>query len=106
MNTLQPILDFYGNDASRWTQGACARDSQGEALDFYDDKAVSWCLSAAVLQLDNNLKETMRNEICRRLEDGNSMPYSFYDIPIWNDRPSRTFDDVVKILSLQDGQTL
>lgn len=99
MNTLQPILDFYRNDASRWTQGVFARNSCGFETNAFGSDAVSWCLNGAIHHMVSNHSVSAKllfREIATRTRNEGEIT--------WNDQPDRTFDDVVKMLSLEDGQ--
>jgi len=78
------ILKFYGNDASRWCQGARAKTADGVITGSTDPDAVKWCISGACQMVG------VHNETFYGLQNrmGRSMPG-------FNDYPGRTFADVV-----------
>lgn len=100
-NTLQPMLDLYikKGGSKAWTQGCDARDSRWGAVPSYDAEAVAWCLAGALKSWVPYPLES-RIELWRRLrkEEG-----YFTGIINFNDHPSTTWDDVVRVLSQKDA---
>lgn len=79
--TLQQLFSRDGT----WTQGALARDANGEKCYPADPEAVCWCLVGAVLRIDF----CGQSERLRKLE---SIIVCY--VNDWNDAPARTIEDV------------
>lgn len=92
MNTLKPLLDFYADDASRWTQGGFARNKYGQICEEHEDDAVCWCLLGALFLLKMDTLEAEK-ELDRRAK---------YDFVRWQDEPTRTFAEVKALLSQEN----
>jgi hypothetical protein len=88
------LLDFYGGDAERWTQGTSARTFDGALLDDgRDHGAVCWCISGAddvardgMLPGSWGLFEAAIERLTGRV------------VVDFNDAPTTTFADVVAVL--------
>jgi len=78
------------NHSGRWTQGYFARAQSGSLCDAKSDEAVCWCLGGALQKCYGHLSE--RFEVYRKISDKIGI------IPIWNDDPTRTFDEVKSLL--------
>lgn len=75
-----------------WTQGVCARNSEGEEVDVDSPEACCWCILGAVgIAADKN-------------ESINQQAFTSYfmkkwgGISVWNDNPNRTKEEVVALL--------
>jgi hypothetical protein len=84
-----------------WCRGADARDSNGVAVDPWEDEAVSWSLlGALVAVLERDATE--RGEM--PLSELAAALYALAEVidtdslTAWNDRPRRTQTDVVYVL--------
>jgi hypothetical protein len=90
-------------DQSRWTRGAFARDEHGKMCDPEDDEARSWCVFGA---LRRAYLDTFELENAMRAVAQNIPPLKGYGASIaimyWNDYPSRTFEDVRKVIEQAD----
>ena len=74
-----------------WTQGALARDQYGVEVPCDSPTAVCWCLSGA---LDLASWEVRVNHWMKL-----TSYFKLYEaISVWNDRPDRTQEEVVKLL--------
>ena len=85
-----------------WTQDAWARDEAGKRLTrAHDDEAVCWCLIGAIRKVrgpgmssaEDVASVALRKEICRLDDNGPT-------ISMWNDDPTRTVDDVRRVLTM------
>ena len=75
-----------------WTQGTSARTKSGARCDFQDTRAVSWCLSGAILAVYYGpLSVTSLTELRSYLGIGALASR-------WNDHPDRTQEEVLKLL--------
>lgn len=96
-NTIaRRVLELYGGDPTRWTQGANARDANGNKCEPEEPQAVCWCLVGAVTRVVSERIEDrfhhprVRNQLYCKTKLGN--------IPTWNDHEERQFRDVVAVL--------
>lgn len=69
------LLEFYGGDEKRWTQGVRARTCTGFPVSVHSEHACCWCLMGAAALLNV------------------AQPWPGYSR--WNDVPGRTFAEVV-----------
>ncbi len=69
----------------RWTQGAPARDKEGNSARVRSPAAVSWCL----------LGHIRRKQYQTRGEVGTSAMLTAQLVSSWNDAPARTVTDVI-----------
>jgi hypothetical protein len=86
-------------DASRWTQGADARDAWGRACDPDSPAAAMYCLRGAVLRAygESEAAEAALERVKRAV--GAKGPLG---IEYWNDNLSRTFAEVLEVLEKSD----
>ena len=81
---------FFDGKASRWTQGATAKDVEGNPVPSAHERAVCWCLEGAVLHLD--------------IQEGAAAVYqalgNTISVAKWNDDPERSFRDVEELLAV------
>lgn len=81
-------------DPARWTQGACARDDEGEACVSVSTHARSWCAVGAI---------SYEGELAyaRMGLEGSSIALQMLrtligdDVMNWNDAPERTHAEVI-----------
>ena len=78
-----------------WTQHAYARDDDEINCKIGSEKAVSWCLSGALLLTFDRLCEDLPMFTWHLLSNYLGLSVS---IANWNDNPDRTQKDVVKLL--------
>ena len=53
MNRIsEKLIQFFNNDATKWTQGTSARSKSGDAVPATDSRAICWCLTGALLKLE------------------------------------------------------
>jgi hypothetical protein len=92
------VKDILSN-ASKWTQGADARDADGRACDVDSPAAAAFCLRGAVLRAygEGDAALTALEKVKRAV--GGRGPFG---IEYWNDDPDRTFDHVRRILEIAD----
>ena len=107
--TARELLDFYGGDASRWTQGAHARTALGAKL-FFDDadsdglggwdhrrSATCFCLAGAACMIDGAPVLASGPDGFAQLSD-RVLDLTGFVATTWNDSASTTFADVVALL--------
>lgn len=89
-------LDSLFSDESKWTQQAYARDAAGRSVDEGAESATCWCLSGALYRIFPFGKGRLELRVAVR----DALMIGGIDgiIP-WNDRPSRTFSDVKKLIA-------
>lgn len=99
------------SDASKWTQGAMARDKIGERCDTFDPDAVRWCVLGAMRECyipnsgrdmdDEGMYHPPYVAAKKRLNDHLitlGHPYIIY----WQDDAFREFDEVRSALIAAD----
>jgi hypothetical protein len=87
-------------DASKWTQFADARDSEGKVCDVDSDRAVSFCLWGALERAYGGGELVAAIE--RIGEAIGTRTAGMVSIRAWNDDRRRTFDEVRKVLEMAD----
>ena len=93
--TLQDLF----SDESRWTTGALARTSSGEALDHPCSRsAVSWCLLGGIGLLYPMSNPLYYSAVRIALEIVESLGYS--TIVSFNDSSKTTISDIQKVASM------
>ncbi len=85
ISVAKALLDFYGDNPKRWTQGETARTSRGRVVSPTDPEAVRFCLFGATMKLEIHYKEDFR-QAC----GGSPMRF--------NDDKRRTFKSVIRRL--------
>jgi hypothetical protein len=83
---LRAVLALYSGP-EKWTQGAYARDRNGNPKSPESEEAYSWCLSGAACRVSKNwvdILSFLRSFTCV--------------IGEWNDAPERSFEDVTALL--------
>ena len=86
-------------DEKGWTQGAYARDNRGSCVEVESPAASCFCLSGALRRAHANLgydsfSSYAANAATLYLAEAGAGR----SIPAWNDAPSRTKDDVLKLV--------
>jgi hypothetical protein len=76
---------------SKWTKNTYARDEWGGRSRVRDECSVSWCLTGAVVKV-SDVPSPCLYEIFRYI------PGRFASVASWQDRPERTFEDVLQLL--------
>lgn len=90
-DVARKLLAFYGGDASRWTQGAFARNRSGEDVHPAHPAATCWCEMGA--------RDALRIPRAARIAYYNMWITQFQWRPVaFNDAPGRTFAEVVAML--------
>ena len=92
---VQRMLDIYGDDPQRWTQGAYARSEEGFGVSPTSPSAVCFCLMGAGKRATEDLGLFDRDfwdmmEVVGR-EVGECAGYLHF----FNDKPSTTFDQAM-----------
>lgn len=84
------------SDPSRWTQGAFARDKDGNEVSPRSRKAVCWCLEGATEKCykGDDIFEAART-IHRGLGD-----HEF--VAVWNDNKKRKFEEIKALVEKLD----
>jgi len=88
---MKKLLD----SPEKWTKGATAKNSRGEIISSRDKDAICWCLVGATRRCDPNF-HFLTYEIFSPVMEGFVKTVS---IPIWNDAPERTYEDIVELLN-------
>lgn len=88
------IKELY-TDESKWTQTVFARDAEGNPCPFNSDKAVSWCLVAAVIKC-YPAQESLA--IIKKIKDKIG---GFY-VGLWSDNYRRRFSDIQNLVTELD----
>jgi hypothetical protein len=81
------------SDPKRWTQGALARDKNGEAVSPFSPAAVAWCVLGALFKCEVRDKSAVRKLTGTR-------------IMVWNDDPNRTFHEVQQMFQKAEADPL
>ena len=92
MNKPDTVYEFFKNNPSCWTQGASARDKDGEPVDYNSIHAHKWCLLGAISKVVDGeaYQETLKiNKIW-------DIIYA-ESISIWNDEDNRTVEEVIDL---------
>lgn len=85
----------------RWCQGESARRDDGSPTGIMLEDAASWCLIGAVNKCIDNHQE--RIESYDKLQLALLMKFQrMGPLAIWNDDPTRTFDDIKALLEAAD----
>jgi hypothetical protein len=89
------ILLFMG-----WAQNSEAYDEDGMEAEFFEERASKFCMTGALSRAFHEMQPAMRTSE----EVGSANMYlmrsinrlgDWVDIPYWNDRPTRTLDEVI-----------
>jgi hypothetical protein len=93
------------DDASKWTQGVLARDSESRGCYPVSPEAMSWCVVGALCRIYEDERKLLDaihlvGKAIADLYDYNQLTVD--EIEDWNDDPERTFDDVRKVLETAD----
>lgn len=103
------LLQLYGNDPKRWTQGNTARDKDGKRVGPLSPKAESWCMTKAIikcypLEERDRVYSKLYKAICQVLGvkklKGKIGWVSWRSGNGYNDRPERQFSEIMKIVRL------
>lgn len=99
-------------DESKWCKNVPARDVNGEEIVLWDEKAVCWCLLAAVdlcygiiaqVTGEVNITGKIVEKLNLHIEN---IEYpdeeKFTAITNWNDDPARTFQDIKNLVEELD----
>lgn len=87
----QELVEFYGDDASKWTQGSFARDAYNRVVGANSESAVCWCAVGAYSFLH---KGASSNETYRALF-GLKAALSTSSIANWNDQEVKSFKQFI-----------
>jgi hypothetical protein len=74
-----------------WTQGAAARDADGNQVGVHSPKAVCWCIAGATVA--SFLKQTDDLKL-----ENNIRKVTGYSSVTFNDAPGRTKEEVIEAL--------
>ncbi len=90
-------------DASRWTQGAYGRDTNGAPMSIESPLAVCWCLVGALWRcyrtdVQGSSSDVIANDAERRV----TTRIGVMSMMAWNDAPDRTFADVHALIEALD----
>jgi hypothetical protein len=92
------------SDESMWTQGAAARERWGEPCPPSSPMAAKYCILGAIYRAYSKPED--RIAAANRVKDAiNNLGWRCnhpINIGNWNDYPSRTFEDVKKVLERAD----
>lgn len=80
-------------DSTKWTQGEMSLAADGRIISSSSDEAVCWCLLGAMIKCYSKPLEVMV-KVKEYLEVDN--------LAGWNDSPTRTFDDIRKLVTNLD----
>jgi hypothetical protein len=93
------------SDPSRWTQRASARDRLGNSCSSLSPRAVKFCIIGAMARAylpgDGDIEKAERRIREAMVELGWECG-EIMALGTWNDDPSRTFDDVKRVLEKAD----
>lgn len=93
-------------DETRWTQFCEAQNARGNVVEPHASDAVCFCLIGAVIRCyrDPNERRDVLLKIRRKLTGDESTPeiLPLSIITQWNDRPTRTFNDVATLVNELD----
>jgi hypothetical protein len=84
------------NDPNRWTREFQARDSTGAACAWNDSEAVCFCLMGAINRAAMNIDPNDRVPAYEAMDELDKVIDNA--IPVFNDRPSTTHEDILKAL--------
>jgi len=73
--------------AKGWCQCSYANDKHGRQVGSYSHEAVEFCISGALGRVDGDID---LHRIVERVTE--------YSIPVYNDRPGRTQDEVLAVM--------
>ena len=84
-------------DASKWTQGPSAKQSDGTPCSEYSAEACSWCLAGAINKCYDDIPTAHKVNIKETLSQ--TLGMHFID---WNEEPNRTFEEVKALVEKAD----
>ena len=84
------------SDSSKWTKGACAKTKHYTACLPTNPSAVCWCLAGALRKCYGESGESMSKIRLRILRSLGA------DYIVWNDDPTRTFEEVKALVEELD----
>lgn len=92
LSTLKAARELLGEGPHRWTQGWYAREGEGRPCGPYGSEPVCFCLAGVIKRYATD---------CDALSDAKKAVRRFMGhngIGVWNDDPSRTYEDVLDLL--------
>mgnify|MGYP001417778115 CR=1 FL=1 len=90
MSKPTTLTEFF-DSPERWTQGAYAKNADGEPCNSLDDKAVCFCLLGAINYVYGDARST---QIVKKLKNAD---ITINRVGPWNDSQDRTFDEIVDL---------
>lgn len=108
MNSMRSLLDLYTNDPDRWCPSYAAYDGAGRIVKAISTDACKWSLRGAAERVGGDQAPALIEELRRRIKQWyarSSVPNygnPRFCVALWEDHPSRTFEDVLKLLSQDD----
>jgi len=92
------LIDFYGGDETKWTQGAFARTRTGVVINPSNPEAACWCLRGAVASLFASSSEGWKNQ--------DALDAVLGDVEAINFNDTHTFSEVIaKLEEIAAGGT-
>lgn len=79
LEKIKEVKDLF-KDKSKWTQGACARDSKGMIVNTLSENACSFCWAGACCKVTDDI---FSNVLIHEFEI--DLPKDFYSISLIND---------------------
>jgi hypothetical protein len=95
LDVLKAARALLGEGPHRWTQDAYARNSKGESWSTSGPDAARFCVAGACLRFLP--EDADAQTVLCSLREQLPVTYRRFAVSFWNDRPERTYEEVLAL---------